>query len=62
MSAAARAFYLSLIANADADGVAEAGFILRATRTRKTALQELIDNNFVAMLIPNANVKHFFTS
>lgn len=56
MGTAARAFYLSLIANADADGCVEAGFILRATRTRKTALQELIDNGFVAMLIPDNNI------
>ena len=56
MSKAAQALYLHIIANADDEGVAEAGTILRITKTRKTALQELIDNNFVALLDQRMNI------
>lgn len=56
MGKAAQALYFHLIANSDDEGVTVAGTVLRVTNTRKTALQELIENNFVTMLIPSQNI------
>ena len=56
MGKAAQALYMHLNANADDDGVCEAGVILRATRTRKSALNELIENGFVTLLERSQNI------
>lgn len=56
MGKAAQALYFHCIAHADDDGVVEGDMVLRVTRTRKTALQELIDNGFVTVLIPSQNI------
>lgn len=50
MGKAAQALYMHILANSDDEGVTEAGTVLRITRSRRTALQELIDNNFVTLL------------
>lgn len=56
MGKAAQALYMHIIANSDDEGVTVAGTVLRVTNTRKTALQELIENDFVTMLIPDQNI------
>lgn len=56
MGKAAQALYLHIVANSDDEGVTVAGTVLRMTNTRKTALQELIENGFVTMLIPDQNI------
>ena len=50
MKPTAKSLYSALIACADDDGVVEAQGVLMLTGTRKTALQELIDFGYVAML------------
>ena len=52
MKSAAKSLYMAMIASADDDGVVEAKGVLMITGTRKTALQELIDYGYVAMLEP----------
>lgn len=52
MKPASKSLYMAMIASADDDGVVEAKGVLMITGTRKTALQELIDYGYVAMLEP----------
>ena len=50
MKPAAKSLYMVLVALADDDGVVEAQGALMIAGARKTALTELIDNNYIAML------------
>lgn len=50
MKPTAKSLYMALIACADDDGVVEAKGVLMMTGTRKTALTELIDYGYVALL------------
>lgn len=52
MKPASKSLYMAMVASADDDGVVEAKGVLMITGTRKTALQELIDYGYVAMLEP----------
>lgn len=56
MSKAAQALYLHIVMNADDDGITEGRLVLRATNSRRKALQELIDNDLVAMLEPSQDI------
>lgn len=50
MKPAAKSLYTALIASADDDGVVEGRGVLMITGTRKTALMELVNNGYIAML------------
>ena len=56
MKPASKSLFMVLIAMADDDGVVEADGALSVTGSRKTALQELIDMGYVAMLEQSENI------
>lgn len=57
LSFMAQALYCRLVADTDDMGVAEAGAVIRnASRMRKSALKELVDNGFVTIIRDKGNI------